>query len=68
MLLFSDGFAQSFQILSLFENYEDLLKNNIDISDLGNQILKMWESDRRLKKFPRLSYKEDITVIKLLFE
>ena len=68
VLLFSDGFAQSFQILSLFENYEALLKDNINISDLGNQILKMWESDRRLKKFPRLSYKEDITVIKLLFE
>ncbi|MGM9857701.1 MAG: hypothetical protein ACI311_00375 [Bacilli bacterium] len=68
VLLFSDGFAQSFQLLSLFENYEELLKDDLNISELSNQILKIWESDRRLKKYPRLSYKEDITVLKLLFE
>ena len=45
-----------------------MFNKDLDIYSIESKIIKLWESDKRLKKFPRLSYKEDISVIKLVFD
>ena len=66
--LFSDGFASAFQNLKMFDSFEEMFNKDLDIHSIESKIIKLWESDKRLKKFPRLSYKEDISVIKLVFD
>lgn len=65
--LFSDGFAEAYKTLNMYESYLKMFTRELDINKTQETINDLWASDKKLMKYPRLSYKEDITVLKLKF-
>ncbi len=66
--LFSDGFASAYKSLELYESYQDMFTPELDLKEVQTKITNKWNEDKKLNKYPRLYYKDDITVLKLIFE
>lgn len=63
--LYTDGISQAFDEFNITNNPEELF-NKYDIDEIVNEISLKAKSDRKMKKYPRFKYIDDIAIIKLI--
>ncbi len=65
--LYTDGFADGFDCLGVFENHSQAFAQSLDVCQQVENITKACFDDPQCKKHPRFKKIDDITVIKLKF-
>ncbi|MCF0116901.1 MAG: hypothetical protein HUJ61_02495, partial [Bacilli bacterium] len=63
--LYSDGLAQSYEYLKLYEDENAMFNSNVDLSNIASDVVKVWNKDKDLVNYPRLKIKDDISILKL---
>ena len=65
--IYTDGFADGFDCLGVFENHAQAFAQSIDVCEQVEKITKACFDDPQCKKHPRFKKIDDITIIKLKF-
>ena len=66
--LYSDGFAQSFEHLKIYECHQDMFVKSLDLEEEILKIVNSSFADPYCDKYPRFKKIDDITVIKVIVE
>lgn len=68
IFLATDGFAQAYDTLNIFDDYKDLYDINTNIFEVKDKIVETWNDDKKCNKYPRFKKQDDLTAIKITFE
>lgn len=63
--LFSDGFASAFDCFKLYDSFEEMFKDEVDLRKIINRIVDVAKSDPDYNLYPRFKLIDDITAIKI---
>ena len=63
--LFSDGFASAFDCFGIYNSFETMFKDEIDLKLIIDKIVNVAKSDPDYNLYPRFKLIDDITAIKI---
>lgn len=66
--LYTDGFAQSFEHLKVYDCHQEMFSKSLDLDEEIAKIVNVSFSDSYCDKYPRLKKIDDITVVKVVVE
>lgn len=65
--LCSDGYYEAFDTFKIYKTRRELFNLKVDLQDVYNNIVKVANTDKELKKYPRIKMVDDISAIRVVF-
>lgn len=65
--VYTDGFADAYMTLGIFDSYQNMFKESLNIQEIVDEIVDKCKKDSNYNLYPRFKLIDDITIIKIIF-
>lgn len=65
--IYTDGFADAYMTLGIFDSYQNMFKESLNIQEIVDEIVDKCKKDSNYNLYPRFKLIDDITIIKIIF-